>query len=101
MNGAKEAASYAKQRDEKEGDGKSYELATRTCCGARSSDLRELLSGISINGCLHCADRSYDDVLNGPYNVYIDVDAGKVIRIKRDSFRRDEIFLGSLYTLGM
>lgn len=78
---------------------RELELAMRACRGARgarSSDLRELLSGISINGCLHCADRSYDDVLNRPCNVYVDVVVGgEVARIKRDLFRRNETYRGS------
>lgn len=71
---------------------RELELAMRAPrLGARSSNLRELLSGISINGCLHCADGSYDDVLNGPRSVYVDVDVGEVARIKRGlvSPRRD------------
>lgn len=97
MNGVKEA--YAKQRNEKEREKGSFARVGISNAGLprrtvhRSSDLRELLSGISINDCLHCADRSYDDVLNGPCNVYVDV--GEVARIKRDLFRRNETYRGS------
>lgn len=68
---ARERGSSARcWRKERREVSRELELAMRVCRGALSSR-RELLPGISINGCLHCADGSYDDVLNGPRNANV------------------------------
>jgi len=60
---AKEATTYAKQRAQRSG-GKFRGGISNADGFAALGSAGKLLLGISINDCLHCADGSYDDVLN-------------------------------------